>query len=136
MSAAAGASCCSTPKSSSSPPNTSRRKKWPIWEHFGNIFQVKQSEKHFGPHSDWFWDVERSGGRALMDIGGHGIAFCYWFLNRRPIRSVYCHMATLVHGDKTRAEDNALYILEFEGGAMGIVENSWSRRGGMDDSYG
>lgn len=101
---------------------------------FGKIFQVKQSEKHFGPHSDWFWDIERSGGGALMDLGCHGIAFCYWFLNRRPIRSVYCHMATLVHGDKTRAEDNALCILEFEGGAMGVIENSWSRRGGMDDS--
>jgi len=101
---------------------------------FGAIFQVKQCEKHFGPHSEWFWDVERSGGGALMDLGCHGIAFCYWFLNRRPIRSVYCQMGTLVHGDKTRAEDNAICILEFEGGAVGVVENSWSRRGGMDDS--
>jgi len=101
---------------------------------FGKIFQVKQSEKHFGPHSDWFWDVERSGGGALMDLGCHGIAFCYWFLNRAPIRSVYCQMDTLVHGGKTRGEDNAICILEFEGGAVGVVENSWSRRGGMDDS--
>lgn len=101
---------------------------------FGKIFQVKQSEKHFGPHSDWFWDVERAGGGALMDLGCHGIAFCHWFLNRRPLKSVYCHMGTLVHGERTRAEDNAICILEFEGGAVGIVENSWSRRGGMDDT--
>jgi predicted dehydrogenase len=101
---------------------------------FGKIYQVKQREKHFGPHSDWFWDVERSGGGALMDLGCHGIAFCYWFLNRKPIQSVYCQMATQVHGDKTRGEDNAICILEFEGGAVGIVENSWARRGGMDDA--
>src|ERR1051325_4362717 len=23
---------------------------------FGKIHLIKQSEKHFGPHSDWFWD--------------------------------------------------------------------------------
>ncbi len=100
---------------------------------FGRVYLVKQSEKHFGPHSDWFWDVERSGGGVFMDMGCHGIAFCYWFLGRPPIRSVYCQMGTYVHGDKTRGEDNAHCILEFEGGAVGLVENSWARRGGMDD---
>ena len=49
---------------------------------FGKVHLVKQSEKHSGPHSDWFWDVERSGGGVLMDMGCHGIAFCYWFLGR------------------------------------------------------
>jgi predicted dehydrogenase len=42
-------------------------------------------------------------------------------------------MGTYVHGDKTRGEDNTLCILEFDGGAVGLVENSWARRGGMDD---
>jgi myo-inositol 2-dehydrogenase/D-chiro-inositol 1-dehydrogenase len=100
---------------------------------FGKIYLVKQSEKHFGPHSDWFWDVNRSGGGAFMDLGCHGIAFCYWFLNRSPIKSVYCQMGTHVHGAKTKAEDDCLCILEFANGAVGLVENSWARRGGMDD---
>src|SRR5580765_118635 len=100
---------------------------------FGKIHLIKQSEKHFGPHSSWFWDVNRSGGGALMDLGCHGIAFCYWFLGRSPIKSVYCQMGTYVHGDKTLAEDDTVCILEFENGAMGMVENSWARRGGMDD---
>ena len=68
-----------------------------------------------------------------MDMGCHGIAFCYWFLNRPVIKSVYCQMGTYVHGDKTRGEDNTLCILEFAGDAVGLVENSWARRGGMDD---
>ena len=42
-------------------------------------------------------------------------------------------MGTYVHGDKTKAEDESLCILEFANGAMGVVENSWARRGGMDD---
>src|SRR5215469_2356447 len=100
---------------------------------FGKIYLVKQSEKHFGPHSAWFWDMNRSGGGAFMDLGCHGIAFCYWFLARSPITSVYCQMGTHVHQDQTQGEDNCLCILEFANGAMGLVENSWARRGGMDD---
>ena len=100
---------------------------------FGKVYLIKQSEKHFGPHSAWFWDVNRSGGGALMDLGCHGIAFCYWFLGRSPIKSVYCQMSTHVHGEKTKAEDDSLCILEFANGAVGLVENSWARRGGMDD---
>ncbi|MCW5980556.1 MAG: Gfo/Idh/MocA family oxidoreductase [Bryobacteraceae bacterium] len=100
---------------------------------FGKVYLVKQSEKHFGPHSSWFWDVEKSGGGVFMDMGCHGIAFCYWFLNRPAIQSVYCQMGTYVHADKTRGEDNSICVIEFDGGAAGLVENSWARRGGMDD---
>jgi myo-inositol 2-dehydrogenase / D-chiro-inositol 1-dehydrogenase len=100
---------------------------------FGKIYLVKQSEKHFGPHSEWFWDVNRSGGGALMDLGCHGIAFTYWFLGRSPIKSVYCQMGTYVHNDKTKADDDVLCIVEFENGATALIENSWARRGGMDD---
>src|ERR1700760_3231917 len=28
---------------------------------FGKVHLVKQSEKHFGPHSPWFWDTDLSG---------------------------------------------------------------------------
>lgn len=100
---------------------------------FGKVYLVKQSEKHFGPHAEWFWDVDRSGGGVFMDMGCHGIAFCYWFLDRPAITSVQCQMGTYVHGDKTRGEDNSICILEFANEAVGLVENSWARRGGMDD---
>ena len=100
---------------------------------FGKVYLVRQSEKHFGPHADWFWDIERSGGGAFMDLGCHGIAFCQWFYDRSPIRSVQCQMGTYVHRDKTKGEDNSICILEFENGSIGLVEDSWARRGGMDD---
>ena len=100
---------------------------------FGKIYLLKQSEKHFGPHSEWFWDANRSGGGAFMDLGCHGIAFCYWFLGRPAIKSIYCQMGTYVHMDKTRAEDDSICILEFANGANAVIENSWARRGGMDD---
>jgi myo-inositol 2-dehydrogenase/D-chiro-inositol 1-dehydrogenase len=100
---------------------------------FGNVYMVKQCEKHFGPHADWFWDVERSGGGVFMDMGCHGIAFCYWFLGRPDIKNVFCHMATHVHKDKTKGEDDSICIIEFANGAIGMIEDSWARRGGMED---
>jgi predicted dehydrogenase len=101
---------------------------------FGRVHLVKQAEKHSGPHADWFWDVAKSGGGAVMDLGCHGIAFCWWFLGKPNVRSVYAQMATQVHHGRTHGEDEAITIVEFEGGAVGIVESSWNRPGGMDDS--
>ena len=100
---------------------------------FGKVHLIKQSEKHFGPHSEWFWDVNQSGGGALLDLGCHGIAFAHWFLNKPKLRSIYSHLGTYVHGAKSKADDEAVTILEFEGGSFAVIENSWARRGGMDD---
>ena len=94
---------------------------------------VKQSEKHDGPHAEHFWDVNRSGGGVTMDMGCHAIEFFRWMLGRPKINSVYAQMSTQVHGDKTRGEDNAILILEFENGAIGMAEESWTKLGGMDD---
>jgi myo-inositol 2-dehydrogenase / D-chiro-inositol 1-dehydrogenase len=94
---------------------------------------VKQSEKHDGPHAAHFWDVSRSGGGVAMDMGCHAIQFFRWMLGGARIVSVYAQMDTLVHGDKTRGDDNALLILEFEGGTLALAEESWSKLGGMDD---
>lgn len=94
---------------------------------------LKQLEKHDGPHAPHFWDVDRAGGGVTMDMGCHAIEFFRWLLGKRPIKSVYAQMDTLVHKDKTRGDDNALLILEFEGGCVGLAEESWTKLGGMDD---
>lgn len=94
---------------------------------------IKQSEKHDGPHAAHFWDVEHSGGGVTMDMGCHAVAFFRWMLDRAPVTSVYAQMSTQVHGDKTVGEDNALLIVEFENGVIGLAEESWTKLGGMDD---
>ncbi len=94
---------------------------------------LKQSEKHDGPHADHFYNVERSGGGVTMDMGCHAIAFFRWLLANQPITSVYSQMNTFVHGDRTRGDDNALIVLEFEGGCVALAEESWTKLGGMDD---
>src|SRR5262249_21724714 len=65
----------------------------------GNVFLVKQSEEHFGPHEPWFWDVERSGGGVLLDMGCHSIEYARWLFGKPAVRSVQAHLGTYVHGD-------------------------------------
>jgi len=100
---------------------------------FGKVYLVKQSEKHDGPHSDWFWDVELSGGGVTMDMGCHAIEFFRWMLGKRKATSVYAQMATCVHGERTKGDDNSLIIVTFDDGAVGMAEESWAKKGGMDD---
>jgi predicted dehydrogenase len=99
----------------------------------GSPVLLKQSEKHDGPHAAHFWDVERSGGGVAMDMGCHAIEFFRWMLGRPKIASVYAQMSTSVHGEKTRGDDNAILILEFENGVTAMAEESWTKLGGMDD---
>ncbi len=99
----------------------------------GDATVLKQSEKHDGPHAPHFWVVERSGGGVTMDMGCHAIEFFRWMLGRPPIASVYAQMSTQVHGGKTRGDDNAILILEFENGVVAVAEESWTKPGGMDD---
>jgi len=99
----------------------------------GDPTLIKQSEKHDGPHAPHFWDVDRSGGGVCMDMGCHAIEFFRWMLGKPEIRSVYAHMSTSVHADKTRGDDNGIIILEFENGCTAIAEESWTKLGGMDD---
>jgi myo-inositol 2-dehydrogenase / D-chiro-inositol 1-dehydrogenase len=134
----------------------------------GRPYLVKQTEKHDGPHSAWFWDPKRSGGGVTLDMGCHAIEFFRWMLGK-PISakkssgknfdaqtqshehvltdvqlikrakavSVHATMGTFVHQDKTQAEDNAIITIRFEtedGEALGLAEESWSKKGGMDDT--
>src|SRR5438270_193917 len=86
----------------------------------GKAFLVKQSEEHDGPHADWFWDVDRSGGGVLLDMGCHSIEFARWVFGKPAVRSVFASMNTHLHGDKTRGEDHSLCVVEYEGGRVGV----------------
>lgn len=101
----------------------------------GRVYQLRQCEKHDGPHSDWFYDVDRSGGGAMMDMGCHGVAWFQWVLGGdvKPV-AVKAHLqAGLIHGERSRAEENSICLVEYSNGAVGVAENSWAKPGGMDD---
>lgn len=99
----------------------------------GEVFLIKQNAEYSGPQSDWIWDIERSGGGALMDRGVHGIVLARWLLDDVAITHVTATMGTFVHGDKTEGEDHAVTILNFAGGQMAVIESSWAKGGGVDE---
>ncbi len=99
----------------------------------GDIYMLKQGEKHSGPHSDWFYDRRLSGGGVLMDMGCHALAWFRWMLNNSKVKTVYATMDTVFHKGRTDCEDNSVVIVEFENGVIGVAENSWAKHGGMDD---
>lgn len=99
----------------------------------GEIYMLKQSEKHSGPHSDWFYNIDLSGGGVLMDMGCHALAWFRWMLGNNPVVSIYATMNTVLHKGRTLGEDNSVVIVEFENGVTAVAEDSWAKHGGMDD---
>jgi predicted dehydrogenase len=97
----------------------------------GRILWTRSRETHPGPHSAWFWDPVQSGGGAIIDMGCHCIEIGRSFIgkDKRPLRA-FCWGATQVH--PIEAEDHAIGLVEYEGGAVSQFEVSWTFRGGMD----
>jgi predicted dehydrogenase len=99
----------------------------------GRVLWVRSRESHSGPHSPHFWDVSKTGGGAMHDLGCHCIAAARYFFGKEDrITEVMAWGANLVHRDKTRGEDNALLILKFVSGGIGHCELSWTTKGGLD----
>jgi predicted dehydrogenase len=97
----------------------------------GRVLWAKSRETHPGPHSDWFWDKEKSGGGALIDLGCHCVEISRNFIGKhiKPME-VMCWADTQVH--PIEAEDHAIGLVKYANGAIGQFEVSWAFRGGMD----
>ena len=97
----------------------------------GKVLWTRSREAHPGPHSDWFWDAQISGGGAIVDLGCHCIEIGRNYIGKkvRPVE-VMCWAATQVK--PIEAEDNAIGLIKYETGAISQFEVSWTYRGGMD----
>ena len=102
--------------------------------HIGEVFRVKACEGIGEPHSAWFFDRERVGGGAIIDMAVHSIAFCEYIAGSR-VRSVYADADSFVWGARTEAEDTAVLTLRHENGVIGQCEDSWSLVGAMDSRF-
>ena len=99
----------------------------------GRVIWVRSRESHSGPHSPHFWDIEKTGGGALNDLGCHCIAAARYFFGKEDaVVEVMAWGDTFVHGRKTKGEDNALLVLRFAGGGIAHCELSWTTMGGLD----
>jgi predicted dehydrogenase len=97
----------------------------------GRVLWTRSREAHPGPHSDWFWTKEYSGGGALVDMGCHCIEIGRSFVGKdvRPVEAV-CWGATQVH--PIEAEDSVVGLVRYASGAVAQFESAWTFRGGMD----
>ena len=97
----------------------------------GKVLWARSRETHGGPHSDWFWNKELSGGGAIVDMGCHCIEIARSFIGKdnRPLE-VTCWADTQVH--PIDAEDHAIGLVRYDSSAIGQFEVSWTFRGGMD----
>jgi predicted dehydrogenase len=97
----------------------------------GKVLWARSRETHPGPHSDWFWDKEISGGGAIIDMGCHCIEISRNYIGKdiKPVE-VMCWADTQVH--PIEAEDSAVGLVKYANDAIGQFEVSWTFRGGMD----
>ncbi len=102
----------------------------------GRVTTFRAREGHSGPHAPHFWDADLAGGGALLDMASHG-AECarYLFGKDVAVRDVFAWGATLVHGDRTTGEDNAVMLMRFDDGRVATADVSWSSRGGLEGRF-
>ncbi len=102
----------------------------------GRPIGFRAREAHSGPHAAHFWDLATAGGGALLDMASHGAeAARYLFGKDLGIRDVFAWGDTLVHRDRTTAEDNAVMLMRFEDGRVATVDVSWSSKGGLEGRF-
>jgi predicted dehydrogenase len=102
----------------------------------GRVVTFRAREGHSGPHAAHFWDAELAGGGALLDMASHG-AECarYLFGKEVAVSAVFAWGVTLVHGERTTGEDNAVMLMRFEDGRAATIDVSWSSKGGLEGRF-
>jgi 1,5-anhydro-D-fructose reductase (1,5-anhydro-D-mannitol-forming) len=85
-------------------------------------------DRWFRAGSSWFADVRQAGGGALMDLGCHPV-----YRIRHLLGEPRAVMARLTNfSGAYPIDDQGVVLLEFENGALGVVEASWVQRGGPE----
>ena len=90
----------------------------------GKITYARVRNVHNGASAGWlpphFYDKEQCGGGSMMDLGAHPMYTLYWLLGEpKSIVSTF----TSVTGKAV--EDNAVSVIKFDGGAIGVSETGF-----------
>ena len=102
----------------------------------GRLTTVRAREGHSGPHAAHFWDANLAGGGALLDMASHGAEYARFLFGKDlAVTDVFAWGATLVHGERTSGEDNAVMVMRFADGRAATVDVSWSSRGGLEGRF-
>ena len=102
----------------------------------GRLTTARAREGHSGPHAPHFWNADLAGGGALLDMASHGAEYARFLFGKDvPVADVFAWGATLVHGERTTGEDNAMMIMRFADGRAATIDVSWSSKGGLEGRF-
>ncbi len=90
----------------------------------GKITYMRVRNVHGGSIDNWlpehFYNKEMCGGGAMMDLGAHPMYLLSWFMGKpRNITSTFTNVT-----DRA-VEDNAVSVIEFDNGAIGVSETGF-----------
>lgn len=90
----------------------------------GQITYARMRNVHNGSLAGWlpehFYNAEQCGGGAMVDLGAHPMYLLQWFLGEaKKVASTFTNVT-----DKP-VEDNAVSVIEFENGAIGVSETGF-----------
>lgn len=87
----------------------------------------------YGPDAAWYYDVERSGGGCLLDLGCHLLDLCHWLLGLSGADDVHArcfHAGRRLEPPVQAAEDCVLAAIEYSSGARVHLACSWRAAAG------
>lgn len=95
----------------------------------GQINYVRFRKAHNGSTAGWlpahFYDPVACGGGAMIDLGAHPMYMCCAVMDAEPVRVQSTFTEMLGKG----VEDNAVSVLTFANGAIGVSETSFVSTG-------
>jgi len=102
----------------------------------GKLNYLRFRNCHSGSVNDWlpnhFYNAKECGGGAMIDLGAHGMYLTHWILGM-PVsaKSVFtraCSEGGAILKNKDGVEDNAVTVMQFEGGAIAVNETGFVSR--------
>ena len=95
----------------------------------GKINYARVRKAHNGATGDWlpahFYDPIACGGGAMIDLGAHPMYLLCAIMQAEPVRVQSAFTEITGHG----VEDNAVSLLQFADGAIGVSETSFVSKG-------
>lgn len=89
----------------------------------------------YGPDKDWFYDIEKSGGGCLLDLGIHMIDLALWSLDFPDIEEVQSNLyknGRKLAADEKTVEDFASAMLRTDDGTVINLHCSWNIAAGKE----
>lgn len=99
----------------------------------GKINYVRFRNCHSGSIAGWlpahFYNRAQCGGGAMIDLGAHGMYLIHWILGM-PVSAasaftVSCESEVATAKNPDRVEDNAVTVMQFDGGAIAVNETGF-----------